>query len=98
MNFFSRIFGRGMGGLTCQQVEAVMQQYLDQELEPSEVPKVLKHLEACKDCGLEAQLYQQIKTSLVAHQQSPDDESMDRIRALAQQLAAGGPDAFETAE
>ena len=33
MNFLSRIFGRGM---SCTQVEAVLQQYLDEELEASE--------------------------------------------------------------
>jgi len=87
MNFLSRIFRRGM---SCQQVEAVLQQYLDKELEASEVPKVLKHLEACKDCGLEAEMYSDIKASLHAHQQAPTADSMDRIQALAQELATSG--------
>lgn len=87
MNFLSRIFKRGM---SCQQVEAVLQQYLDKELEAAEVPKVLKHLEACKDCGLEASMYTRIKGSLVAHQEAPDDDSMARIRSLAEELATTG--------
>ena len=87
MNFLSRIFGRGM---SCTQVEAVLQQYLDEELEASQVPKVLKHLEACKDCGLEATMYARIKGSLITHQEAPDEESMSRIRELAQQLAENG--------
>jgi len=93
MNFLSRIFGRGM---SCSQVEAVMQQYLDEELEASQVPKVLKHLEACKDCGLEAEMYTRIKESLVSHQAAPSSDSMSRIRGLAQELAANGiPEGIE---
>jgi anti-sigma factor RsiW len=87
MNFLTRIFKRGM---SCQQVEAVLQQYLDKELEASEVPKVLKHLEACKDCGLEADMYTRIKDSLVTHQSEPSTDSMDRIRLLAEELATTG--------
>ena len=87
MNFISRIFKRG---LTCQQVEAVLQQYLDEELEATEVPKVLKHLETCKACGLEAEMYTQIKSSLISHQEMPSDDSMTRIRSLAEQLATSG--------
>ena len=87
MNFFSRIFGRG---LSCSQVEAVLQEYLDDELEASEVPKVLKHLETCKACGLEATMYTRIKDSLEAHQTAPNDDSVQRIQALAQELATNG--------
>ena len=87
MNFLSRLFMREM---SCQQVEAVMQQYLDEELEASQVPKVLKHLEACKDCGLEAEMYTRIKDSLVSHREAPDADSMARIRALAEELATTG--------
>lgn len=94
MNFLSRIFKRGM---SCEQVEAVMQQYLDEELEASEVPKVLKHLEACKDCGLEADMYIRIKESLKSHQAAPDADSMARIRSLAEELATTGiPEGMST--
>jgi len=78
-------------GLTCSQVEAVLQQYLDSELEPREVPKVLAHLEKCKDCGLEAETYERIRSSLLQHQQAPDADSMARIRTMAHELAVSGP-------
>lgn len=90
MSLLNRLFRRNPG-MSCSQVEAVMQQYLDNELDPSEVPKVLAHLEACKDCGLEAELYTRIQSSLREHQQAPSADSMDRIRALAQELAVNGP-------
>jgi len=76
--------------MSCSQVEAVLHQYLDNELEASLVPKVLKHLEACKDCGLEAEMYTRIKDSLIAHQQAPGDDSMAKIRAIAVDLAENG--------
>ena len=100
MNFLNRLFRRPPGGLTCQQVEAVMQQYLDNELDPDMVPKVLEHLEACRDCGLEAELYSRIQSSLREHQEAPSDDSMTKIRALAQELATNGlpPEDSETAD
>ena len=90
MSFLNRLFRRN-NGLSCHQVAAVLQEYLDNELDAAEVPKVLEHLEACKDCGLEAELYERIKGSLHEHQQAPDDDSMAKIRAMAQELAASGP-------
>lgn len=89
MNVFARFFRRN--DLSCHQVEAVLQEYLDNELDPNEVPKVLKHLETCKDCGLEAELYERIKVTLRGHQEAPDQGSIDRIRSMATELAATGP-------
>ena len=90
MSFLNRLFRRN-SGLTCHQVAAVLQEYLDKELDAAEVPRVLEHLEQCKDCGLEADLYERIKGSLHEHQQAPDTDSMSRIRAMAEELAANGP-------
>jgi len=89
MSLLNRLFNRK--GLSCTQVEAVLQEYLDEELDPAEVPKVLAHLEKCRDCGLEAEFYTSIKTSLVDHQKEPSTDSMAAIRALAEQLATHGP-------
>ncbi len=87
MSVWSRFFSRE---LSCQQVAAVLQEYLDQELDAAQVPKVLRHLEACKDCGLEASIYTRIKASLHAHQRAPDPASLARVRAVATELATSG--------
>lgn len=87
MNLLTRFFGRSM---SCHQVAAVLQQYLDQELSPRDVPKVLRHLESCRECGLEASLYERIKASLHMHQNDPDRASIDRVRRFALELAASG--------
>lgn len=88
MSLFDRVFRRKM--MSCSQVAAVLQEYLDEELDPGQVPKVLAHLEACRHCGLEASAYRRIKQSLLAHQHAPDAESMNRIRAFADELATSG--------
>lgn len=90
MNILNRLFGR-KNLLSCEQVAMVMQQYLDSELAADEVPKVLAHLEMCKDCGLEAELYTKIKDALVLHRVTPSEASMSGVRALAEQLSTTGP-------
>jgi len=87
VKLIDRLFRRKM---SCSQVAAVLQQYLDEELDGAQVPKVLAHLEACRHCGLEASVYRRIKRSLLAHQHAPDEESMKRIRAFADELATSG--------
>lgn len=89
LKFWNRLFSRHRG-LSCHQVEQVMQQYLDGELSPDETPKVLEHLEACKDCGLEADLYNRIKSTLHTYQETPTDDAMASVRALATELATTG--------
>ena len=93
MSLLNRLFKRD--ALSCRQVEAVLQEYLDNELDPAEVPKVLAHLEKCRDCGLEAELYTSMKNSLQAHQDAPSEDSMSNIRALAEQLATNGAAVIE---
>lgn len=88
MKILSRLFPSK--GLSCEQVAAVLQQYLDGELEPDQVPAVLEHLDACRDCGLEAELYSKIKNSLHTHRYQPDQASIDRLAALAGELAETG--------
>lgn len=96
MNLLNRLFKRN--ALSCRQVTAVLQEYLDNELAPDEVPKVLAHLEKCRDCGLEAEIYTSMKSSLQSHQEEPSDDSMAKIRALAQQLATQGAAGLESHE
>lgn len=87
--FWNRLFSRERG-LSCHQVEQVLQEYLDGELDPEETPKVLAHLDQCRDCGLEADLYTRIKGTLQTYQEAPTDDSMLNVRALAAELASTG--------
>lgn len=89
MSIFKRMFGPSQH-LSCDEVAELLQQYLDNELDATEVPKVLAHLEMCRDCGLEADLYESIKGSLRQHQHSPNQASLDRMRSLAAELATNG--------
>ena len=89
MSLLNRLFRRD--ALSCRQVTAVLQEYLDHELAAEEVPKVLAHLEKCRDCGLEVEIYTNMKTSLQAHQDEPSEDSVAKIQELAEQLATHGP-------
>lgn len=72
----------------CRKVGKVLQQYLDMELDAATASEVLSHLEDCKNCGLEAETYRRIKDS-VGRSGTPDAESLHRLRAFADELAAG---------
>ena len=74
----------------CMRVGKVLQQYLDGELDATTASEVLSHLEECKNCGLEAETYRRLKSS-VGRSGEPDVEALDRLRAFADELAAGGP-------
>ena len=50
----------------CRQVAAVLQEYLDGEVDPVTAGKVHDHLEECRRCGLEARTYRAIKAAIPA--------------------------------
>ena len=73
----------------CARVGKVLQQYLDSELDVATASEVLSHLEDCRDCGLEAETYRRIKAS-VARSGTPDPDSLQKLRAFAEELATSG--------
>lgn len=73
----------------CARVGKVLQQYLDSELDVATATEVLSHLEECRDCGLEAETYRRIKAS-VARSGIPDPDSLQKLRAFAEELATSG--------
>ncbi len=76
--------------MSCDQVAGVLQQYLDAELSPAQVPEVLAHLEKCRDCGLEADVYRNIKSNLIRFRQTADPGAMERLQSFASQISSQG--------
>ncbi|NNE72276.1 MAG: zf-HC2 domain-containing protein [Acidimicrobiales bacterium] len=76
------------GGLSCRDVGKNLQSYLDREtVEPLSVSQLEQHLELCRQCGLEAEVYRSIKESLARAGRAQDDAgSLDRLRAFGQKL------------
>lgn len=73
----------------CREVGKVLQSYLDDDVEADFAAKIAAHLEACRDCGLEAETYRQIKTSLAAKMPEVDPAALERLRAFGDRLTAG---------
>lgn len=74
----------------CQAVAEVLQSYLDGEIDAADSDTVAEHLEACRDCGLEASTYARIKAALA--QPSPaevDPAAVERLRSFGRELAEG---------
>ena len=68
------------GGLSCPQVQALVQSYLDGELTGPDVDKLTAHLHRCRRCGIEADTYRRIKAALSA---PPPPASVERLRDFA---------------
>jgi anti-sigma factor RsiW len=76
----------------CRQVAAVLQEYLDGEVDPATAGTVHDHLEECRRCGLEASTYRAIKAAIPAAdaritQIDVDPEAVRRLRRFADDLA-----------
>jgi anti-sigma factor RsiW len=81
--------------LSCHQVGEVLQTYLDDELDAAAARKVAAHLEDCRRCGMEADVYEALKASLQRGpigQAALADEPVARLRAFGERLARGDVD------
>lgn len=83
------LLGLTHGGLTCQQVGEILQQYLDDQIDADRAGRIEIHLEECRRCGLEAETYERIKATLAAQRPEIATESVVRLRAFGEQLARG---------
>lgn len=73
--------------LNCRQVGMLLQSYLDGETEPGAHEAVAKHLDACRDCGLEAGFYERIKVALAEPEEGElDPATVERLRQFSLDL------------
>jgi anti-sigma factor RsiW len=84
-----RLLGLTHGGLTCPEVGELLQQYLDGTIDDDRVGQIEIHLEECRRCGLEADVYERIKVTLAAQRRDLPADSVERLRAFGEQLARG---------
>lgn len=76
--------------LSCPEVGRSLQQFLDGEVSDDvEIESLATHLEACKRCGLEADVYRRIKDAIEHRRVDVPVESVERLRAFGQRLAEG---------
>ncbi len=86
------IFGKKPGGISCRQVAKDLQTFLDEETDDeSRRHRIAEHLEACRDCGLEADTYRAIKGALAQRAPEIDPATMERLRAFSADLSDDTP-------
>jgi anti-sigma factor RsiW len=73
---------------SCMKVMRVLQSYLDGHTDEVTARRVASHLEACRRCGLEAATYRELKASLARRPSQVDADTVERLRAFGQALAA----------
>jgi len=85
-----RLFGRSAKGpMDCHQVGELLQHYLDSELDADRASRIAAHLDDCRRCGLEAEAYEQIKSTLANRHPEVPAESVERLREFGRRLARG---------
>ena len=80
-------FRRRRAEVNCREVGKVLQSYLDGDVEEDFAAKIVEHLEACKDCGLEHETYTRIKSSLAGQRPTVSDDVVARLRDFGETLA-----------
>ncbi len=81
---------RRESGLSCRQVAKDLQTFLDSELSSETASQLERHLELCRECGLEADAYRAVKVALKHRPLPIDASSIERLRAFGQDLVDSG--------
>lgn len=77
------------GGMSCHQVGEVLQHYLDGHIDEDRALRIEAHLDECRRCGMEADTYRRIKSTLATRRPEVPAESLDRLREFGERLASG---------
>ena len=85
----NRILDHFRGGPSCAEVMAVLQSYLDGEVDSATARDVAGHLESCPDCDLESATYRRIKSTLAGRAEPVDPDVMASLRAFSDRLVSG---------
>ncbi len=80
---------RRKGGSRCIEIGRQIQTYLDDGPDPGSAAKVSSHLHARRRCGLTANDYRRLKAALAETSTPMPAEPLQRLHALAADLAAG---------
>ena len=75
--------------MRCVATMRVLQTYLDGALDEVAAQRVADHLEDCRRCGLEAEVYAEIKTALGEQDRTVDPRAIERLRHFGEQLVRG---------
>jgi anti-sigma factor RsiW len=74
--------------MSCRAVARLLQSYLDDVTDEATARRVAAHLEDCRRCGMEEQVYRAIKQALARSGSVPPEE-VARLRAFGEHLVTG---------
>ncbi|MGH9245181.1 MAG: zf-HC2 domain-containing protein [Acidimicrobiales bacterium] len=77
--------------LSCRQVGRLLQRYLDDDVDDLTARRIIRHLDDCRRCGLEAAAYTEIKASLARRYDTIPDDAVRRLREFGERLVHEGP-------
>ncbi len=76
---------------SCREVGRVLQAYLDGQVDELTAQRVSAHLEACRRCGLEAHVYDELKQALARRSTRVDPSIVERVQAFGRDLVESPP-------
>ena len=85
------MFRRRGDEASCREVSRALQAYLDGHVDEVTARRVARHLEACRRCGLEAEVYTGIREALSRMERDVASLPVARLREFARRLAEEGP-------
>jgi len=77
--------------MNCMQVGRRLQRYLDGDVDDLTARRIMRHLEDCRRCGMEAAAYTEIKASLARRGADVPDDALARLREFVERLVHEGP-------
>lgn len=75
--------------LNCREVALRLQTYLDGELDEERCQAFKAHLDACVDCGLEAEVFSSLKSD-ISGCANTDEDALARLRKFAADITQQG--------
>lgn len=78
---------RGDAMASCREVHRVLQSYLDGQVDEFTAHRVAAHLDACRACGLEADVYRELKQALARRANHVDETVIERLREFGREIA-----------
>ncbi|CAN5736974.1 hypothetical protein BH24ACT3_BH24ACT3_14270 [soil metagenome] len=88
--WFTTLLGRSSRRrMDCHEVGLLLQRYLDGNIDVDRARQIESHLDECRRCGMAAETYERIKSTLAAHRPGVPAESVDRLREFGERLARG---------
>ncbi|NNE95434.1 MAG: zf-HC2 domain-containing protein [Acidimicrobiales bacterium] len=88
MTLISDVMNRLMGRLTCRETLELLQQHLDGELPADQTRRVAEHLDHCRLCNAESDIYEQIKQAIMTSGVA-DPDVVQRLERFGERVGNG---------